>query len=64
MDRGGEFSFFQGDHVRIDMKIDISVSIRPMTTKFGEQAHPQGLILVRLIKQVLVTSLRQDHVTN
>ena len=34
-DRDDEFSFFQGIHVRTDTRIDISVSIRPMTTEFG-----------------------------
>ena len=34
-DRGGEFSLFRGIHVRTD----ISISIRPMTTKFGKQVH-------------------------
>ena len=38
-DRGGEFSFFQSILVRID----ISISIRPMTTKFGKQVHLQDL---------------------
>ena len=33
-DRGGKFSFFQGIHVRIDIRIDIVISIRPMITKF------------------------------
>ena len=35
-----------------------------MTTKFGKQVHLQDLAQTRQIKQVLVTSLRQDHVTN
>ena len=55
-DRGGEFSLFQDIHVRIDVKIDISITIRPMITKFGK--HVQHLIQMRLINQVLVTSLR------
>ena len=63
-DRSGEFGFFQGIHVRIDIRIDISISIRPMTTKFGKQVHLQDLTQMRLIKQVLLTSLHQDHVTN
>ena len=57
-DRGGEFSLFQGIHVRIDVKIDISITIRPMITKFGKHVHLQNLIQMRLINQVLVTSLR------
>ena len=63
-DLGGEFNFFRGIHERIDIIIDISNSIRPMTTKFGKQVHLQGLTQMRLIKQVLVTPLRQDYVTN
>ena len=63
-DLGGEFNFFRGIHERTDIIIDISNSIRPMTTKFGKQVHLQGLTQMRLIKQVLVTPLRQDYVTN
>ena len=59
-DLGGEFRFFQGILEKIDMRIDISISIRPMTTKFGEQLHLQDLTQMRLI----LTLLRQDHVTN
>ena len=62
-DRDGEFRFFQDVHVRIDIRIGISRFIRPMTTKFEKQVHLQDLTQLRLIKQVLVTSLRQDHVT-
>ena len=32
--------------------------------KFGKQVHLQDLTQIRLIKQVLVTSLRQDQVRN
>ena len=35
-----------------------------MTTKFGKQLHLEELTQVRLIKQVLVISTGQDHVTN
>ena len=35
-----------------------------MTTKFGKQVNLQELTQIRLIKQVLVTSSHQDHVTN
>ena len=38
-DRGAEFSFFQGIHVRIGVRIGISISIRHMITKFGKQVH-------------------------
>ena len=34
-DRDAEFSFFQGIHVRIDIRIDTFISIKPMITKFG-----------------------------
>ena len=61
VNRGSEFKFLQGIHVRIDVRIDISISIRPMTIKFGKQLHLQNLTITRLIKQVLVTSLRRDH---
>ena len=63
-DRGGEFTFFQGIHVIFNIRTDISISIKPITTKFGKQVHLQDLTQIRLIKQVLVTLLRQDHVTN
>ena len=36
---GGEFSFFQGIHVRIDLRIKMSISLRLLTTKFGKQVH-------------------------
>ena len=61
--RGSEFNFFQDIYVRIDIRIDISISIRPMNTKFDKQVYLQDLPQMRLIKQVLVTSLRQDHAT-
>ena len=63
MDRVGEFGFFQGIHVRIDIRIDISISERAMITRFANQVHLQDLTQMRLIKQVLVTSLRQDHLS-
>ena len=58
-DRGGEFSFFHGIHVIID----ISISIRSMITKLYKNAHLQDMTQVKLIKQVLVT-LCGDHVRN
>ena len=60
----GEFNFFQGIHERIDIRIDISISIKPMTTKFVKQVHLQDLTQMRLMNQMLVISLPQDHVTN
>ena len=53
VNQGGGFSFFQGVHVRIDIKTDISISIRPTTTKFGKQIHLEKLTETRLMKQVL-----------
>ena len=63
-DRGGECSFFQGIPVGTDIRIDISISMRPIITKFGKQVHLQNSLQMRLIKLVLVTSLRQGHVSN
>lgn len=34
---GGAFSISQGIHVRFDIRIDISISIRPKITKFGNR---------------------------
>ena len=62
-DRGGEFRFFQGIHVRIDITIDILISIKPIIAKFGKQLHLQDLAQMRLIKQLLVTSSHQNYVT-
>ena len=64
LDRGSEFSFFQGIHVRIDIRIDISIFIRHMTTKYNKQVHLQELARIRQIKQVLATLSHQDHMTN
>ena len=35
--RGGGINFFQSIRARIDLKIDIFLSIRLMTTKFDKQ---------------------------
>ena len=64
VNRGGKFSFFQGINRRIDVRVDISISTRPMATKFVKQVHLQELSQMRLIKQMLVTSSRQYHGTN
>ena len=34
-----------------------------MTTTFGKQVHEQDLIQMKLMKQVLVKSSHQDHMT-
>ena len=64
VDQSGACNFFQGIHVRTDIRNDISIAIRPMTTKFGKHVHQGELTQMRLIKQVLVTLSRQDHITN
>ena len=61
--QGSDFSFSQGIHVRIHLEIDISISIRPMTTKLDNQEHLQDLTQMRPIRQGLVMSLHQDYVT-
>ena len=63
-DRCAYFNSFQCIHVIFNKRIDISISIRPMITKFSKQVHLQDLLQVRLIKQVLVTLLSQDHMMN
>ena len=54
----GDFSFFQVIHVRVDIGIDISISIKPTTTKFGKKVRLMELTQMGLITQVLVTSSR------
>ena len=56
---GCKFSFFRVIHVGIDIKIDISISIRNMTARFGKQVRLEELTQIRLIKQVLV---KRHHV--
>ena len=62
--QGAEFSIFRGTHVRFDIRINISIFLISMITRFCKQVHLQDLIQMRLIKQILVMSLRQDHATN
>ena len=64
VDGGDEFSFSQGIHVRTNITIDISIYIRSKGTKFGNLVHLGELTQKTQIKQVLVTSLHQDHVTH
>ena len=61
-DRCGEFDFFQFHHVRTDIRIDISVSIRPMTTKFGKVVDLGKLPQVRLIQQTWCYAWWRHHV--
>ena len=51
-------------YVRTVIGYNIYISISPMTTEFGRQVHLQELTQIRLIKQVLMTSSRQNNVTN
>ena len=46
--------------VRTDIWIDIFIPKRSVATKFGKQLHLGKLIQVRLLKQVLVMSLRHQ----
>ena len=50
--------------IRTDLRIDISISVRPKVTIFSKQVHLHEFTQIRLIKQVLVTSSCQDRVTN
>ena len=43
--------------------MNITISKRPMSTKFGKQVHVEDLIQMKLIKQVLVKSSYQGHIT-
>ena len=63
-DQSSKLSIFQGILVRTGIGTDISISIRPMITKFGKQVNLEDLTQMSLIKQVLVTSFCEDHVTN
>ena len=49
--QGSEFSFLRDNHLRTDIRIDISISRRPTTTKFGKQIHLEEL--TKLIKSQL-----------
>ena len=47
VERGGKLSFFQGILVRIDIRLDVSISISIMTIKFGKQVHIKNLQVTR-----------------
>ena len=64
VDRGSEFSFFRCIHVKIDIRIDIFISIKPTASKFGKQVYLEELTQMNLFLQILVTSSNQDHLTN
>ena len=57
------FRFVQSVHARIYIRIEISISIRPITTKFGMHVHLEvsHLTQMRLIKQMPVTLSCQGH---
>ena len=48
--QGGEVSFMRGIFVGTDMRIDISISVRPVTTMFDKQVLTGELTQIRLIK--------------
>ena len=56
-------SFFVVIHARSDVKIDICVSIIPLTTKFGKQVYLEEFIKKKLTKQVLETWLWKNVLT-
>ena len=39
-EKGSELIFFRGIRVKIYIRTNISISIRPTATKFGKQAYP------------------------
>ena len=57
--RGCEFSFFRRIHGGIDIRINLSNSIRPMNTERGKQVHLEELNQVSVIKHMVVTSAHQ-----
>ena len=64
MDQGSEFSFPWGPHLKINIRIDICLSIRPTTTRLSNQVHLDELNQMKLIKQVQMTSSHEDHLKN
>ena len=60
VDQGEKFSFFRDIHIKIDTRVDISISLRPMTTKFGKRLDIEELTNLRLERHVLVTSSPQN----
>ena len=62
--RGREICFIQVIHVRIDIRIYIFISIRPMITKVCKQIHLEEFAKIKLTKKGLVMPSRKDHVTN
>ena len=59
VDQGGESSFFPDIHESIDIRIDISISVRLMTTKCGKQVHLQDLNQMKLITPCQISTNRQ-----
>ena len=60
-DRGNMFSFFRVIHVRIETRINISIS---HDHQFGKHGHLEKLISKRLIKQELLMPSWQGHMIN
>ena len=61
VDQGGESSFFPDIHESIDIRIDISISVRLMTTKCGKQVHLQDLNQMKLITPCQISTNRQKN---
>ena len=51
-----DFGFFWDTQMQIDIRVDISISVRPMTIEFGTQVHLDESIDLRVISQILMMS--------
>ena len=51
MDPGDQLNFFWGIHVGIEMRIDATISLRAMITKFVKHVHLEESTWMRQIKQ-------------
>ena len=59
---GASLTFSKSIYVRTDIRIDISISMKHITTKFDKQVYLEVLPQIRLIKQVVV-KFRQVHLS-
>lgn len=53
---GLDFGFFWDTQIQIDIRVDISISVRPMTIEFGTQVHLDESIDLRVISQIFMMS--------
>ena len=51
-----DLGFFWDTQIQIDIRVDISISVRPMTIEFGTQVHVDESIDLRVISQILMMS--------